>query len=81
MRVPRDISGFELERALRRSFGHVRTRQVGSHCRLTTQLHGEHHVTVPAHAPIKPGTLRAILGEVATHRLMTVEAVLEALDL
>jgi len=81
MRIPRDISGAELERALRRSFGYVRTRQVGSHCRLSTQQRGEHHLTVPAHSPLKPGTLRAILAEVAAHRQMTVDEVLEALDL
>jgi predicted RNA binding protein YcfA (HicA-like mRNA interferase family) len=81
MRIPRDISGDELERALRRAFGYVRTRQVGSHCRLTTQLRGEHHLTVPAHSPIKTGTLRAILNEVAAHQRLAAAEVLDALDL
>ena len=81
MRIPRDISGAELERSLRRAFGYVRTRQVGSHCRLTTQQCGEHHVTVPVHSPLKAGTLRAILAEVGAHHRRSVDDVLEALEL
>lgn len=39
--------------------------QTGSHIRLTTQRNGEHHVTIPAHKPLKIGTLNAILRDVA----------------
>ena len=81
MKLPRDISGDALEKALRRSFGYAFTRQVGSHRRLTTQVSGEHHLTVPAHTPLKPGTLRGILGEVAAHHQMDIAAILERLDL
>lgn len=35
--------------------------------RLTTAQQGEHHLTIPRHDPLKPGTLAAILGEVARH--------------
>lgn len=35
--------------------------------RLTTQRNGEHHVTVPLHASIEPGTLNGILRDVAEH--------------
>ncbi len=35
--------------------------------RLTTAQQGEHHLTVPRHDPLTPGTLAAILGEVASH--------------
>jgi hypothetical protein len=34
---------------------------------LTTTVNGEHHITVPAHDPLKIGTLSGILGEVARH--------------
>jgi predicted RNA binding protein YcfA (HicA-like mRNA interferase family) len=64
VKLPRDLSGAELARALG-AFGYRTTRQTGSHMRLTTSTPAEHHVTVPAHAPLKLGTLRAILGEVA----------------
>ncbi|MFN7551273.1 MAG: type II toxin-antitoxin system HicA family toxin [Pseudomonadota bacterium] len=66
MKLPRDVSGAELIRALGR-VGYIATRTTGSHVRLTTQYPSQHHVTVPAHDPLKVGTLAAILSEVATH--------------
>ncbi len=66
MRLPRDVSGRDLARALE-AFGYTVTRQTGSHLRLTTQQGGEHHITIPAHAQLRVGTLAAILGEVARH--------------
>jgi len=66
MKMPRDISGEELARLLEK-FGYVATRQTGSHLRLTTQLGGEHHITIPRHSEIKVGTLNAILTDVAAH--------------
>nr|WP_275983393.1 type II toxin-antitoxin system HicA family toxin [Chroococcidiopsis sp. CCMEE 29] len=35
--------------------------------RLTTQENGEHHLTIPAHDPIKIGTLNAILRDIENH--------------
>lgn len=65
-RLPRDVSGHQLAKALAR-FGYEITRQTGSHLRLTTHTNGEHHITVPAHDFLKIGTLSGILGEVARH--------------
>jgi predicted RNA binding protein YcfA (HicA-like mRNA interferase family) len=48
MKTPRDISAPELIRALR-ILGYQQTRQDGSHIRLTTQMEGTHHVTIPNH--------------------------------
>lgn len=66
MRLPRDLSGTDLARALRK-LGYEATRQTGSHMRLTTQENGEHHITIPRHDPLRVGTLSAILGDVAEH--------------
>ena len=66
MKLPRDISGDDLAKVLRK-YGYVLTRQAGSHMRLTTQERGEHHVTIPRHDPLKIGTLAAILADVAAH--------------
>ena len=66
MKLPRDISGERLAKALKR-LGYLITRQTGSHLRLTTNQHGEHHVTIPRHDPIKIGTLAGILQDVADH--------------
>jgi len=66
VRLPRDLSGRELAAALAR-LGYSVDRQTGSHIRLTTQRHGEHHVTVPHHGSIKLGTLAGVLRDVAEH--------------
>lgn len=66
MRLPRDLSGNDLAQALRQ-LGYSTTRQTGSHLRLTTLQHGEHHITIPQHSPLRIGTLSAILTDVATH--------------
>jgi predicted RNA binding protein YcfA (HicA-like mRNA interferase family) len=68
-RLPRDLSGRELARALRR-YGYAVTRETGSHLRLTTQQGGEHHVTIPDHASLRVGTLAGILADIATHLKM-----------
>ncbi|WP_235018575.1 type II toxin-antitoxin system HicA family toxin [Tolypothrix sp. NIES-4075] len=60
------MSAEELVRALA-DLGYEITRQTGSHIRLTTQENGEHHLTIPAHDPIKVGTLNSILRDVANH--------------
>ncbi|MFH0991646.1 MAG: type II toxin-antitoxin system HicA family toxin [bacterium] len=66
MKLPRDISGEELCRTLS-IFGYKVTRQSGSHVRLTTSQHGEHHLTIPLHRSLRIGTLAAILSDVANH--------------
>lgn len=78
MRVPRDISGIDLAKALSR-FGYEITRQTGSHMRLSTLLGGEHHLSIPAHKPLKIGTLNAILSDVAAHLKIPKDDILKIL--
>ena len=66
MKLPRDLSGPDLVKALAR-IGYRTTRQTGSHIRLSTDQPTTHHLTIPAQDPLKIGTLAAILGDVATH--------------
>ncbi|MEK6565047.1 MAG: type II toxin-antitoxin system HicA family toxin [Candidatus Omnitrophota bacterium] len=66
MKLPREISGEELAKLLKK-YGYEITRQTGSHMRLTTILQGEHHITIPAHKSLKIGTLSSILSDIATH--------------
>ena len=67
MKLPRQISGEELARLLKR-YGYQITRQTGSHLRLTSKFKGsEHHVTIPAHKNLRIGTLSAVLAEVASY--------------
>ncbi|CAN5791978.1 hypothetical protein BH20VER1_BH20VER1_14240 [soil metagenome] len=57
MKLPRDLSGAELVKALRR-LGFEVVRQEGSHIRLSR---GDRRVTVPNHKTIAPKTLQSIL--------------------
>jgi predicted RNA binding protein YcfA (HicA-like mRNA interferase family) len=67
LKLPRDLSGHELAKLLRR-YGYEVVRQTGSHIRLTSTLRGTpHHVTLPAHVPMKVGTLAGIVSEIATY--------------
>lgn len=71
MKLPRDLSGDELARALMR-YGYQITRQTGSHMRLSSNFTGtQHHVTIPAHSPLKIGTLSQILSDVANYLELT----------
>ena len=66
MRLPRDLSGRDLAKALVK-LGDETTRQTSSHMRLTTHRNGEHHITIPDHDRIRVATLAAILADVARH--------------
>jgi predicted RNA binding protein YcfA (HicA-like mRNA interferase family) len=78
VKLPRDVAGRELASALNR-LGYEITHQTGSHMRLTTQRDGEHHVTIPAHDPIRVGTLSAILRDIAEHHGLSRDDLLRAL--
>ena len=80
MKLPRDVDGQQLVKALR-VLGYEVTRQRGSHIRITTTLNGEHHEVVPAHSPIKTGTLGGILKGIAAHHGITVVELLMRIDL
>jgi predicted RNA binding protein YcfA (HicA-like mRNA interferase family) len=66
MKLPRDISGKDLIKALE-DLGYRIIRQKGSHVYLTIVYDGEHHIAVPLHNPLKLGTLAGILNDVAQH--------------
>jgi predicted RNA binding protein YcfA (HicA-like mRNA interferase family) len=66
MKLPRNLSGQDLSKALRK-LGYQITRQTSSHIRLTTQRGGEHHITIPDHDPLRVGTLGALLAAIGRH--------------
>ncbi len=78
MRLPRDLSGAEFVKALSRA-GYRVTRQTGSHVRLTTDQPSQHHITIPAHDPLKVGTLSGILNDVSRHLKITRDDLLQSL--
>jgi predicted RNA binding protein YcfA (HicA-like mRNA interferase family) len=79
MKLPRDLDGWELVNALKARLGYELTRQQGSHMRLTTLRGGKHSVTVPAHNPVRVGTLAKILDQVAGHFRITRDELLKML--
>lgn len=78
MKLPRDLSGADLVKALAR-VGYRLTRQSGSHVRLTTDTPSPHHVTVPAHDALKIGTLAGIMSDVAAHLKISRDELLQKL--
>jgi predicted RNA binding protein YcfA (HicA-like mRNA interferase family) len=78
MKTPRDVSGAELVKALRK-FGYEFMRQAGSHIMIETEENGQHLVVVPNHNPIKVGTLNGIIGDVAEHFSLSKEEVIRKL--
>ncbi|MGC9329250.1 MAG: type II toxin-antitoxin system HicA family toxin [Candidatus Hinthialibacter sp.] len=80
MKLPRDVHPDKLIKCLRK-FGYIPTRQKGSHMRITTNINGVHHEVIPYHNPLKVGTLLSILKSVATHHSLSVDELLDELDL
>lgn len=78
MKLPRDLSGKDLIKALER-IGYVVSRQTGSHVRLTIEKPETHHITVPNHFPLKIGTLSTVLADVAGHLKVSRDQLLERL--
>ncbi|MEO8768293.1 MAG: type II toxin-antitoxin system HicA family toxin [Nitrosospira sp.] len=70
MKLPRDLTGKQLVKTLEQ-MGYRVTRQTGSHVRLSCEMTGQHHITVPLHDPLRVGTFAAILADVAAHHKLT----------
>ncbi len=79
MKLPRDISGTELASVLCRRWAYRQVHQVGSHIVLDTGTPHAHRISIPAHAPLRLGTLNGILRAVAAHKRTTREAILDSL--
>ena len=77
MKLPRDLSGQSLIKHLSKNWGYQQVHQVGSHVILQTQQPTPHRIAVPAHNPLKIGTLNAILAAVAAHKNVAKEDVLK----
>lgn len=75
----RDLNTPDIIKLLNKKYGYTKTRQSGSHIRLTTYLNGEHRITIPNHTPVKSGTLSSILNDVAAHFSKTKEQIADEL--
>ncbi len=79
MKLPRDLSGAELIQILCKHFDYRRVNQEGSHVILQTDSPTHHRLAVPAHNPLRLGTLNAILRAVAKNKNIEKEEILERL--
>ena len=61
MKLPRDLSGGDLVKALCRDWSYRVVHQEGSHIILETGTPWHQRVAVPAHRQLRIGTLNAIL--------------------
>lgn len=71
------MSGDDLVKHLCKRWGYVRVHQVGNHVILQTEQPASHRVAVPAHNPLRVGTLNAIRAAVAAHKDVTKEDILK----
>jgi predicted RNA binding protein YcfA (HicA-like mRNA interferase family) len=79
MKLPRDLSGEGLVKHLCKHWEYQRVHQVGSHIILQTEQPGHHRIAVPAHTPLRIGTLNAIISTVAAHKNVSKEDILKGL--
>ncbi len=57
MKLPRDMSGATLIKALCKHYGYQRVNQVGSHVILETNTPVQHRIAVPDHDVLRVGNL------------------------
>ena len=65
MKLPRDLSGEQVAKALCRSWGYRQVHQVGCHVILETETPSHHRLSIPNHHILRLGTLNSILRSVA----------------
>ena len=79
MKLPSDLSGHALVRALCRHWGYVEVNRVGSHIVVQTQQPTPHRVSIPAHKTLRVGTLNAIFRSVANHKGVDRQEILDSI--
>jgi predicted RNA binding protein YcfA (HicA-like mRNA interferase family) len=72
MKLPRDLSDADLIKRSER-LEYAKTRQSGSHVRLTAKVPSAHHITAPLHGSLRVGILAAILSTIAKHHDLSLE--------
>ena len=78
MKLPRDLSGSDLAKCLCRAWGYEEVHQVGSHIILQTQQPSPHRIAIPAHSALRIGTLNAILRDIANHKGVDRQEILDS---
>ncbi len=79
MKLPRDLSGYELVKVLCCKWGYRQVHQEGSHVILLTTTPAHQRLSIPNHNPLRIGTLNAILRTVAAHKGIDRQTLLDSL--
>jgi predicted RNA binding protein YcfA (HicA-like mRNA interferase family) len=79
MKIPRNLSGASLVKALCKSWGYKQVHQVGSHIILETEDPFHQRMVVPNHTFLRIGTLNSIIRAVASHKGVSKEKILDTL--
>ena len=79
MKLPRSVNGRDLANHLIRRWHFIELRQTGSHIVLRSDQPSPHTVSIPAHRPVRVGTLKSILTYVALHKAVPVAELLRDL--
>ncbi|MGH9562696.1 MAG: type II toxin-antitoxin system HicA family toxin [Terracidiphilus sp.] len=79
MKLPRDLSGTTLVKHLCKHWSYEQVHQVGSHVILQTTTPTHHRIAIPAHDPLRIGTLNAILASIAAHKGVAKEEILKGI--
>jgi len=79
MKSPRDLSGRELAKGLCRNWDYREVHQTGSHIILQTETPSHQRIPIPAHRALKVGTLNEILRQIANHKGVSRESILESI--
>ena len=79
MKIPRNIYGRDLADHLRKRWDYHESHQTGSHIVLDSETPSHHRIPIPAHKPLRVGTLSSILQAIAAHKQVTREDILRGL--
>ena len=79
MKTPRDVYGRRLADHLIRNWEYREDRQTGSHILLRTEIPSGQTLPIPAHKPLRTGTLAAIIRMVSEHKSVSRDDILRGL--
>ena len=79
MRIPRNVYGRDRADHLCKQWEYHESHQTGSHIILDSETPSHHRIPIPAHKPIRVGTLSAILQAIARHKNVTRDDILRGL--
>jgi predicted RNA binding protein YcfA (HicA-like mRNA interferase family) len=79
VKTPRSLNGRDLADHLIRRWDYRETHQTGSHIILRTESPSGQTLPIPAHKPVRPGTLAAILRMVCDHKQVSKQDMLRHL--